>query len=555
MLDGEPFRFVGANVAVMYRDEDRARMPETLHAAAEDGVRVVRVWAFGEGGSDSPIKSVGDDRDDWPRAHPFRTAPDAWNEEAFVHLDHVIAQAAREHLKVQLCLTNWWRDTGGVTQYLAWVGINDAADDRLPFGINTERAMLFYTNAEARHLYRQHVERIVTRRNTVTGTLYRDDPTIMSYELMNEAQAVTNRWPERRAWVAEMSAYLKSLDPNHLITPGTWGYRTSLERREWLSEHSLPNIDFCDVHNYPRDDADSFVDSPHALSEFIENRVAAAYSINKPIVFGEFGMSLDGYKNFSQGEWFRTYFDAAAQMGADGAMYWILTPDARRGYGVTYASGRDASLRGEIRQAAQAMNSSREDFPPLFIRTSDRHLVPHQFAFARSLNDPLIRPQISTRDDKTLLYRFAPEQAVRGRFEKLGGGDGYVWGAGIGFFEYIVPQRTDWRRVGKIIVRVHIQPVVPHDASPQEIATRVTLFINGFDCGSHLVSVENPKEALTQRWMIDSWWLRLCAARGTPITIRFAVEVDADKPLGINISNWPEDYDARGAQPVEVEVR
>jgi hypothetical protein len=55
--------------------------------------------------------------------------------------------------------------------------------------------------------------------------------------------------------------------------------------------------------------------------------------------------------------------------------------------------------------------------------------------------------------------------------------------------------------------------------------------------------------------MIDSWWLRLCAARGTPITIRFAVEVDADKPLGINISNWPEDYDARGAQPVEVEVR
>src|SRR5436190_1803538 len=30
MIDGQPFRFVGANVAVMYRDEDRARMPETL---------------------------------------------------------------------------------------------------------------------------------------------------------------------------------------------------------------------------------------------------------------------------------------------------------------------------------------------------------------------------------------------------------------------------------------------------------------------------------------------------------------------------------------------
>jgi hypothetical protein len=30
MLEGRPFRFTGANVAVMYRDEDRARMPETL---------------------------------------------------------------------------------------------------------------------------------------------------------------------------------------------------------------------------------------------------------------------------------------------------------------------------------------------------------------------------------------------------------------------------------------------------------------------------------------------------------------------------------------------
>src|SRR5689334_18339293 len=72
VVDGKPFRFVGANVAVMYRDEDRARMPETLSVASSDGIRVVRVWAFGEGGEDSAIKSVGGDREDWPRQHPFR---------------------------------------------------------------------------------------------------------------------------------------------------------------------------------------------------------------------------------------------------------------------------------------------------------------------------------------------------------------------------------------------------------------------------------------------------------------------------------------------------
>src|SRR5262245_44078847 len=46
----KPFRFVGANVALMYRDEDRERMPETLRQASQLGIKVVRVWAFGEGG-------------------------------------------------------------------------------------------------------------------------------------------------------------------------------------------------------------------------------------------------------------------------------------------------------------------------------------------------------------------------------------------------------------------------------------------------------------------------------------------------------------------------
>ena len=268
LIDGRPFRFVGANVAVMYREEDRARMLETLQRAAQDGIRVVRVWAFGEGGEDSPIKSLTDFAD-WPRKHPFRYSPDEWNEEAFVHLDRVIAEAARHNLRVQLCLTNWWRDTGGVTQYLYWAGIKDAADERYPYGINTERAMLFYTNEETRRLFRQHIEKVVLRRNTVTGTLYRDDPTIMGYELMNEAQSPSGRWSERRAWVEEMSAYIRSLDSDHLITPGLWGYRNSIERRAWLEEHNLPTIDYCDVHNYPRDDLDSYVDSPEALREFV----------------------------------------------------------------------------------------------------------------------------------------------------------------------------------------------------------------------------------------------------------------------------------------------
>jgi mannan endo-1,4-beta-mannosidase len=555
-VDGRPFRFVGANVSVMYKDEDRARMPETLREAARDHLRVVRVWAFGEGSEEDGIRAVGNDKNDWPRKHRFRPAPDRWNEDEFVHLDNVIAEAARNDLRVQLCLTNWWRDTGGITQYLYWAGIKDAADDTQPFGINMERAMLFYTNEVTRRLYREHVEKIVTRRNTVTGIAYRDDPTIMGYELMNEAQAPTGRWAERRAWVAEMSAYIKSLDPDHLVAPGTWGYRTSWERREWLAEHQIPTIDYCDVHNYPRDDHDSFVDSPAALREFIDNRAAAAFSIKKPFLIGEFGMGPEGYEGFSEAEWYHALFESAEQAGAGGAMFWIITPDPGRGYGITYTTPRDEAIRAEIRRAADLFQAHQANDPPKALLDASRHLVPRQFAFTREANDTALRPEVimSGKPGEPVIYRFTPEQAVGARFEKMGGGMGYIWGSGVGYAEYLIPAR-DKRWVKSVLVHGHVQPVLPADAHPPVTATRVRLLINGLDCGSRLVPVEDPKRAIVEEWKISTMRLRMLAGRGLPLFIRFAVEVDSDAPYGLNISNFAESHNRPNQKPIEIEIR
>lgn len=553
VIDGRPFRFVGANVSVMYREDDRARMSETLRQAARTGIKVVRVWASGEGGPND-VKPIAD-FSDWPRTHSFRNKPNEWNEAEFVFLDQVLVEAARNNLRVQLCLANWWRDTGGVTQYLRWAGINGADDDEQPFGINLEKAMQFYTNGAARQLYRAHLEKIATRHNSVTGLLYRDDPTIFGYELMNEAQCLTGRWEERRAWIKEMSDYLRSLDPDHLIAPGDWGYRSAAERREWLADHALPSIDYCDVHNYPRDDQDSFVDSPAALGEFIANRVAAAYSIKKPLVLGEFGMGTDGYKGFTQIDWYRAYFEQAAREGAAGAMFWIVTPDPKRGYGVTYSSPRDAALLSEVNGASHLFASLVNASPPPALTDSGKNLIPRQFVFERSTTDAALPPRAIYPDDGSILYRFSPNAVARGRFEKLGGGDGYIWGAGTGFLEYVVPGRKDRRRVGEIVVRAHLQPVLPTDAKTDWIRTRVTLFVNGTDCGSRLIPWEDPKSLLIQEWKIDSWGPRLRSARGLPVTIRFAVTADSDWLYGINISNWPEGFESHDRTPVEVEIR
>jgi hypothetical protein len=310
------------------------------------------------------------------------------------------------------------------------------------------------------------------------------------------------------------------------------------------------------VHHYPRDDHDTFVETPQALGEFIDNRAAAAFSLNKPLVLGEFGMAPEGYKGASAVEWFRAYFEGAAHAGAGGALFWIWTPDPKRGYGVSYTAPRDEAVRSEIRRAADLFASLKNESPPRPLLDAGHHLIPRQFAFTRPETDASARPDITMQDDGTLLYRFKPEMAASARFEKIGGGEGYVWGAGVGHIEYDVPARDKYRRVGSIVVRAYIQPVLPDDAHPSAKATRVSLLIGGRDYGSRLIPAStDPNQPIIQQWRVDSWAARLRAARGQPLAIRFAVKLDADNPFGVNISNWPEGYDARGAKPVEVEIR
>ena len=531
IVDDRPFRFVGANVAVIYGNEERAFMQDTMREAARDGVTVVRIWAFGESGADDSLTS-GVARNEWLKLNPFRRGPEDWNEEAFRTLDRAIAEAARNNLRVQLCLTNWWRDTGGVVRYLQWAGLPDAADETKPFGINVERAMLFYTDERARELYRAHVQRVVTRRNTVTGVLYKDDPAIMSYELMNEAQAPTGRYEERRAWVEEMSRYIKELDPNHLVAPGTWGYRNAGERRPWLAEHALASIDYCDVHVYPRDDTDSHLDSTRALKEFVDNRAAASFSVGKPLVFGEFGIMPEGYAGSSRAEWYRAYFESTASAGVGGAMFWRWTPDAGQGYNISFTTTKDEDVRAEIRRGSALFAKLQYDWPPNpKLLDASRHLIPHQFAFTRASTDGSVRPVVETLQDGTIRYTFAPEQAVAGRFEKLGGGAGYVWGYGMGFFEYAVPAREDWRNVKKIVVRAHLQPVAPHDVEPKQVSTEVTLYLNGTSCGSQIVPTETSGQAVIKEWQVDYWSLRLSAAR--VVACGPVGNVDAEGLVGI----------------------
>src|SRR5262249_41398966 len=125
----------------------------------------------------------------------------------------------------------------------------------------------FWSDPELIADFKRTIDYVLNRRNTYTGKLYRDDPAIFGWETGNEIDAT----PE---WTREIAAYIRQLDPNHLIVDG----RSLHGVADWQLEE--PNTDVITPHHYPHPTPDF----PPAI------RVArAATKGKKPYFVGEFG--------------------------------------------------------------------------------------------------------------------------------------------------------------------------------------------------------------------------------------------------------------------------
>jgi mannan endo-1,4-beta-mannosidase len=305
LRDGAPYRFSGANMwygaylGAANACGDSDRLKRELDALVGIGITNLRVLGSGE---DSPLRNS--------LKPAFRTQL-AYNEELLAGLDHLLAQMGERGMRAVVYLTNFWEWSGGMATYLYWtngghfINMNDPAH---PWPEFADFSSQFYASGEAVALYRDYVRALVARTNSVTGVAYRDDPTIMSWQLANEPrpggglEVAQANMPAFLAWIGETAALIKSLDPNHLVSTGSEGLKGCVELEQCVIDaHAPTEIDYVTAHIWPQnwgwvdptDIAGTYAAAEANARDYIDRHVRLALGLNKALVIEEFGFPRD----------------------------------------------------------------------------------------------------------------------------------------------------------------------------------------------------------------------------------------------------------------------
>lgn len=287
-LDGRPYVFVGTNfwqgmnLGVNGPSGDRARLDAELDRLQKLGVTNLRVMASSEGPNTEPHRIVP----------ALMTAPGVYDQSVLDGLDYLIAALGKRNMHAVLVLNNYWQWSGGMAQYVSW-----HEKSAIPYpgdwGVFMTYSAKFYACDECQTWYRAHIAMIVDHVNPYTRLKYRDDPSVFAWELANEPR----RYPE--AWIDDTAAYIKSLDPNHLVTTGSEGSPPG-ERQDFTKAHDGPAIDYATIHIWPQNwgwydpqNPSSYKSAEEKARGYFEEHASRMSSLNKPLVLEEFGLARD----------------------------------------------------------------------------------------------------------------------------------------------------------------------------------------------------------------------------------------------------------------------
>jgi len=207
-------------------------------------------------------------------------------------------------MKAVIFLNNYWEWSGGMSTYNGWFGdgpvIDPADGDWEAFMKYSAR---FYQNEQAQEHFKEYIETLVSRTNTVTGKSYTNDPVIMSWQLANEprpgrGESSIKDIPAYIEWIDETAGFIKNLSPNHLVSTGSEGKTGSLDSMKvFIEAHKSENVDYLTFHMWAKNwgwvdtgnMSETVDEAVEKARDYINEHLAVAEEMNKPIVMEEFG--------------------------------------------------------------------------------------------------------------------------------------------------------------------------------------------------------------------------------------------------------------------------
>jgi hypothetical protein len=287
-LAGKPFRFGGANIEWLglagYGPADPAgphypshfEIDDALTTAKEMGARVVRSQTMGD--------SVGCDL-------CLEPEPGKFNRVAFERIDYALRSARARGIKIIATIVGDDASAGGTgCVYLGWREIdvpNCSLTNMEPFW--TDPGVL--ADVEA------HVKALLDHVNVYTGVAYKDDPTILGWDLLNGGGSPT-------PWTRQLAGYLRSLDRRHLILSGA-------------NNAGLAAVDACVSFVYPH----------WALPlSFVQGWIDTCRKAGRPYIVYEYGWDVTNFATRPSLSGFLARLRAEKEVAGDA--FWALQAHA-----------------------------------------------------------------------------------------------------------------------------------------------------------------------------------------------------------------------------------
>ncbi|KAG8898094.1 hypothetical protein FRC00_003313 [Tulasnella sp. 408] len=324
-INDKDFFFAGTTAYWLNQVQINQDISTTLNDVASDGLKVARIWGFRE--------VVGETNDDPATfTQQWVNGQQKCNQPGIDRIKFILDEAEKRNLFVQLVLTNNWAPdfppNGKGNQQPGYLSNSFGGIDTFVKQVHPENCDhdLFYTDDAVKAAFKNWLSCIVPQLS--------NHKALFAWELVNDprcqgAEGTTTsgncNTQTITRWVAELSQFVKSLDPNHMVASGDGGFfckncqKLNSHSKRWNSDYGpigpafdgsqgidtedilrIPTIDFGGFQLFP--DQFDYAAKPHDPSvpafdsllqdglDWIDEHISSAAAAGKPVHWAAFGL-------------------------------------------------------------------------------------------------------------------------------------------------------------------------------------------------------------------------------------------------------------------------